>query len=343
MRSKKLRIIQIHLAVLVLIVAAVPSLVVAGERDTTRVPVLTTKFGAGTFEQIVAFERLVAERHPWLRLVAQESPGYVYNLNEMTSQQKRETTSLAMSSTGAVWAAQTGQEGFFPKPLAVENLRWIMTRSANCLWFITTNPDIKSVKDFSGKKIGMGLRSQTHPGLFATRMIEEGGGVRDADLEYLGSAGALSALADGRVEVAAVVANLTADASLVLPTGALRRFQSSGREYYNVNFPEALVEKVNSAVGSPFVSLTIPAGSFPRQSEPIGCLADFTIMISHAKFPDDLAYEVTKAMVEINEDTAKYIGAGKLYRRDNMCVAPPWKGKPHPGSAKACRDLGLAN
>ena len=341
MLFKRLRSLQTQLAIVALIAAAVPSLVVGAEREMKRVPVLTTKFGAGTFEQIVAFERLVAERHPWLRLVAQESPGYVYNLNEMTSQKKRETTSLAMSSTGAVWAAQTGQKGFFPKPLPVEKLRWIMTRSANCLWFITTNPEIKSVKDFSGKKIGMGLRSQTHPGLFATRMIEEGAGVRDAELEYLGSAGGLTALADGRVEVAAVVANLTSDASLVLPTAALRRFQSSGREYHNVNFPKVMVDRVNTAVGSPFVSLTIPAGSFPKQSEPIDCLADFTIMISHEEFPDELAYEVTKAMVGINEATAKYIGAGKLYRRDNMCIAPPWKGKPHPGSAKACRDLGL--
>ena len=342
MKREKTARIRTRWALVAVATLLAPTLAFGAQPDIKRVPVLTTKFGAGTFEQIVAFERLVAERHPWLRLVAQESPGYVYNLNEMTSQQKRETTTLAMSSTGAVWAAQTGQEGFFPKALPVENMRWIMTRSANCLWFITTDPDIKSVQDFSGRKIGMGLRSQTHPGLFATRMIEEGAGVQDADLQYLGSAGALNALADGRVDVAAVVANLTADASLVLPTGALRRFQSAKHEHHHVNFPKAMVDKVNTAIGSPFVALTIPAGSFPQQPQPIACLADFTIMISHAKFPDDLAYEVTKAMVEINEATADYIGAGKLYRRDNMCVAPPWKGKPHPGSMKACQDLGLA-
>jgi TRAP-type uncharacterized transport system substrate-binding protein len=174
----------------------------AQDQEPQRVPVLTTKFGAGVFEQIVAFERLIEERHPWLRLVAQESPGYVYNLREMSSNPEREKTSVAMSSTGAIWAGATGQEGFFKEKLPTEDLRWLMTRSANCLWFLSTDPDVKSIQDFSGKKIGMGLRSQTHPGLFATLMIEKGAGVDDANLEYLGSADALSALADGHVDAA---------------------------------------------------------------------------------------------------------------------------------------------
>nr|WP_309502781.1 TAXI family TRAP transporter solute-binding subunit [uncultured Roseovarius sp.] len=326
------------LTALSLTIASTPTSSLA--QDQLRVPVLTTQFGAGTFEQIVAFERLVADRYPALRLVAQESPGYVYNLNEMTRKESREETTLAMSSTGAIWAARSGQEGFFPKPLATDNLRWVMTRSANCLWFISTDADVKTVADFSGKNIGMGLRSQTHPGLFATRMIETGGGVTDANLEYLGDGPSMTALADGKIDIAPVVATMTADGDIVLPSGSLRRFQSSGREYHNINFPPDLVEKVNAELGAPFEALTIPAGTFPQQDKDIECLADYTVMISHKNFPESAAFEVTKTLTEIGTDVAKYIGAGKLYRPETMCT-PPVGLEPHPGAVRACKESGL--
>jgi TRAP transporter TAXI family solute receptor len=315
---------------------------VADQRDLVRVPALTTKFGVGTFEQIVAFERLIAARHPWLRLVAQESPGFVYNLKEMTQNPKRKTTSVAMSSTGALWAAATGQKGFFEKKLPSDDLRWLITRSGNCLWFVTTDPELKSVKQFSGRRIGMGLRSQTHPGLFSTLMIETGASVTGANLEYLGSAGALTSLLDGKVEAAASLTGITSDMSLVVPGGALRRFESAGRDYYHIGYPAEMVEKINKELGAPFEAVTLPANSLANQPNPVDCLADYTVMVAHKDFPKDVAYAITKTMAEINTDVAKYIGAGKLYRKDTICVVP--KGVlPHPGAVEACKELGLMN
>ena len=85
----------------------------AQARDEVRVPSLTAPFGAGITEQVVIFERLIANRHPWLRLVAQESPGFVYNIKEMALNKKRHETTTIWSSTGGIWAAESAQEGFF--------------------------------------------------------------------------------------------------------------------------------------------------------------------------------------------------------------------------------------
>ena len=86
--------------------------VAAQARDEVRVPALTAPFGAGIHEQVVIFERLIAKKHPWLRLVAQESPGYVYNVKEMGSNKKREKTTVTWTSTGALWAGDTAAKGF---------------------------------------------------------------------------------------------------------------------------------------------------------------------------------------------------------------------------------------
>ena len=309
-------------------------------RDEARIPSLTAPFGAGVTEQVVIFERLIAKKHPWIRLVAQESPGFVYNVKEMANNKKRHKTTTFWSSTGALWAAESAQKGFFAKPIPRKNFRWIVTRSSNCIWFTTLDAKIKSIKDFSGKRVGLGRRSQTHWALFTTKAIETGMGVKDARLEYLGNHAGTSALLDGKVQVAVGLATITTDQSVVFPTGPIRKLAATGRPYYHIPIPKAAVDKVNKAFNAPFVFHNIQEGKIPGQKGKLGCLGDYVFMASHKDFPDEYAYELTKVYLDIDTAAGKYLGGGKLYRRASMCIVP--KGiEPHPASLKACKDYGI--
>ena len=309
-------------------------------RDEARIPSLTAPFGAGITEQVVIFERLIAKRHPWIRLVAQESPGFVYNVKEMANNKKRFKTTTFWSSTGALWAADTAQKGFFAKPISRNNFRWIVTRSSNCIWFTTLDAKIKSIKDFSGKRIGLGRRSQTHWALFTTKAIETGMGVRDAKLEYLGNHAGTSALLDGKVQVAVGIATITTDQSVVFPAGPVRKLAATGRPYFHIPIPKSATDKVNKELNSPFVAHNIAEGKLPGQKGNLECLGDYVFMASHKDFPDEYAYELTKVYLDIDTAAGKYLGGGKLYRRASMCIVP--KGiEAHPASLKACKDYGI--
>ena len=312
----------------------------AQARDEVRVPSLTAPFGAGITEQVVIFERLIANRHPWLRLVAQESPGFVYNIKEMALNKKRHETTTIWSSTGGIWAAESAQEGFFKESISADNFRWIVTRSSNCIWFTTLDPEIKSISDFSGKRVGVGRRSQTHWALFTTKAIQDGMGVMDADLQYLGNHSATTALLDGKVDVAVGLATITKDQSVVFPAGPVRKLAATGRDFYNIPIPNAATEKVNEALSAPFVAHRMAPNLLPNQPEEFDCLGDFVFMASHPKFPDELAYEITKVYLDIDDEAGKYLGGGKLYRRASMCIVP--KGiQAHPASLQACKDYGI--
>ncbi|MGI9476109.1 MAG: TAXI family TRAP transporter solute-binding subunit [Hyphomicrobiaceae bacterium] len=312
----------------------------AQARDEVRVPSLTAPFGAGITEQVVIFERLIAKKHPWMRLVAQESPGFVYNVKEMANNKKRFKTTTFWSSTGALWAADTAQKGFFAKPIKRDNFRWVVTRSSNCIWFTTLDKNIKSIKDFSGKRIGLGRRSQTHWALFTSKAIENGMGVTDAKFEYLGNHAGTSALLDGKVQVAVGIATITTDQSVVFPAGPVRKLAATGRPYFHVPIPKSAVEKVNKDFNAPFVAHNIAEGKIPGQKGKLECMGDYVFMASHKDFPDDYAYELTKVYLEIDTAAGKYLGGGKLYRRASMCIVP--KGiEPHPASLKACKDFGI--
>lgn len=312
----------------------------AQAREEVRVPSLTAPFGAGITEQIVIFERLIAKRHPWVRLVAQESPGFVYNIREMAGKKKRHKTTTFWSSTGGLWAAETAQKGFFPKPIPRKDFRWLVTRSSNCIWFSTLNDEIKSIKDFSGYKIGLGRRSQTHWALFTTKAIEVGEGVNDAKLEYLGNNAGMSALLDGRVDVAVMIATMTADQSVVFPAGPVRKIAATGRKYYNIPISREATMKVNKELNSPFVSHRIKPNKLPNQAKELDCLGDYVFMASHREFPDDVAHALTTVFLDIDTAAGKYLGGGKLYRRSSMCVVPNGI-EPHPAALKACRDFGV--
>lgn len=321
--------------------AAVFAFAVPAEaRDEVRVPSLTAPFGAGITEQVVIFERLIAKRHPWVRLVAQESPGFVYNIKEMAKNKKRYKTTTFWSSTGGLWAANTAQKGFFPKRIPTDSFRWIVTRSSNCIWFTTLDEKIKSIKDFSGKRVGLGRRSQTHWALFTSKAIQDGAGVKDANLQYLGNHAATTALLDGKVDVAVGLATITKDQTVVFPSGPVRKLAATGRKFYHIPIPNAVTEKVNKALDAPFVAHRMAEGKIPNQSGSLDCLGDFVFMASHKDFPDEIAYELTKVYLDIDDAAGKYLGGGKLYRRASMCIVP--KGiDAHPASLKACKDAGI--
>jgi len=311
----------------------------AGAEEEVRVPSLSAPFGSGITEQVVIFERLIAKRHPWLRMIAQESPGFVYNIKEMSSNAKRFETTTFWSSTGGLWAAKTAQEGFFSERIDTGVFRWLVTRSSNCIWFASLKPEIKSIKDFAGRKVGLGRRSQTHWALFTSKAIQVGMGVKDANLEYLGNNAAMSAMLDGRVDVAVMLATMTTDQKVVFPAGPVRKLAATGRKYTNIPIPGAAVDKVNSTLDAPFVAHTLAANKAPNQPKPVECMGDYVFMAAHKDFPDKLAYALTKVYLEIDDSAGKYLGGGKLYRKDSMCIVP--KGiSPHPASLKACNDMG---
>ena len=309
------------------------------QHEEVRVPALTAPFGAGIHEQVVIFERLIAKKHPWLRLVAQESPGYVYNIKELATNKKRFKTTVSWTSTGALWAADTAAKGFFDKRIPRDTFRWLVTRSSNCIWFVSLDDKIRSIKDFSGKRIGLGLRSQTHWGLFTTTAINAAG-VHDADLEYLGNNGAMTAMLDGRVDAAVAITTNTSDLKIIFPSGPVRKLDASGRDFVNIPITKDIVAKIDKDMNAPFVSHTFPPNTVSHQPTPMECMGDYAMLASHKEFPDDLAYAVTQAYLMVGDEAGKYLGGGKLYRRNNMCVVPPGI-EPHPAALKACKDFGI--
>ena len=299
--------------------------------------------GYGPPEQSVALGRLISENSKDLYVIAQETPGFVYNLKAMAAQKKRWKNTVFGNSSGAEWLSKKAIKPFFDKPITQEwKYLW-----GECIWtggnLVVLDPKIKTPADLVGKRIGLGLRTQTHHGGIATVILKEGYGVtaENSTLEYLGPKAAVDALLDGRVDAAAIHIFTTVGFDPVIPSGQLLQLGSSGRDFHYLNINPEIIEKVNDKVGSPFLSIHIPAGKMPGQKVPVNFFADIGWKTAHPSFPEDLAYRLVKSVITYAPEVGKYFAFGKLWAKPDLFTLGLSEQNTHPGAIRAYKEAGL--
>lgn len=315
----------------------------AAQKSEVRVPFLQYPLGGG-WEGYFIFDRLVADSHPWLRPFQQETPGYVYNLKLLARDKNMQKTVVFGSSTGAEWLAAKGIKPFFDKPIDVD-WKWLYgeTLHGNS-WFVTSDPSIKTVADLKGKPIAIGLKTQTHWGGFAYTLLKEGYGITEENtqIQFLGPAKGIDSLIDGRVVAALVQMNVDAQLRAVVPGSMIMRVAASGKQWHYLDIPPDVVRKVNQKTGSPFIPLEIPANTLPNQPQKLEWFADVGVRAAHPDFPEDLAYEITKAFIEIGPKAGQFVALGKTWNKETM-VRPfvEFPNKVHPGARRAFQEAGM--
>lgn len=323
--------------------ATIPVQVGSAAEPRTTIAMLEWPTGYGPPEQAVILGRLISEGSDKIRLAAQETPGYVYNLKIMAKDEWRWKRHIMGTNPGARWLAENAVKPFFEEPIKQEwKLIWGEAISLNGN-FVTLDPNIKTPADFKGKRIALGLKTQTNWAGFTTVILEHGFGItpQNATLEYLGPKASMDALLDGRVDVAVYGTLTTVGLDPVQPGPTLRHLASSGRKFYYVDIGRAAIERVNKKVGTPFLTAALPAGKLPGQTKPLELFGDVDQKTAHPSFPDDLAYELTKAVLQYAPQVGKYFAYGELWTKPELFVLGLNEKNTHPGAIRAFKEAGL--
>jgi TRAP transporter TAXI family solute receptor len=318
--------------------------------DMVRVPVLTLPMGAGVYEWWASFERIFEANHPWLRISAQETPGFIYNLKEMASNKARWRTTLFGTEYGIEVAAEKAIEPFFEKSIDVKPFKYLFPLGgcgvSAWIW-VTLDPKIKTMMDFQGKRIGLGLRGQIAWGLRPAEALDAMG--IKAKLEYLGPLPAIEALLDGRVDVAQVSTYSeikTPDANIpARPQATLQQLLASRRKFYYVGYDDSWIERMRAQKGYTLASNTqIAAGTLPNQDKKLTAIEVYPDgWAAHETFPDDVAYEFTKFMIEHGKMLTKYSKVGEYFFIPKGFLQR-WgytEQNVHPGAIRAYKEAGL--
>lgn len=307
------------------------------ERPITNISLISAPFGTGSYVLSGALEDISKKIHPWLRITHSESPGFVFNIKKLEKEPALKKTMIIGSGVGVDWLAQNGLPPFDKKYPAV---RLLANYTLTSCWLVTLNPKIKTGKDLVGKKIALGRTTQINWAIQPDLVMRYGWEIRDkVNIQYVGLGEAVSALLDGLVDAAiggGYFEPINMRFSLSPQTLELL---SSGRHVYHIPWGEEAVKKT-IAKGMPMIPVTVPAGAIKGLKESLPIFADTTSWCVDPEFPEDIAYEIVKLIINNCSKFGEHGDIGKLVSPQGLPFG--WSPeKIHPGALKAYKEAGI--
>jgi uncharacterized protein len=92
----------------------------------------------------------------------------------------------------------------------------------------------------------------------------------------------------------------------------------------------------------PFIKpVTLPAGSYPGQNEPVAALGSWSLVLARASLPDEAAYKLARALHKAEGALGARLAQAKESTLANTLAAAPHRDLIHPGVLRYMREAGI--
>jgi TRAP transporter TAXI family solute receptor len=309
----------------------------AQTRPETTVSLLSAPFGTATYVLFNTLEQISKKNHPWLRISSSESPGFVFNMKKLDAEPELRKTTIVGSGPAVGRLATDGVRPFDKKlpPLKVLGNATIVV-----VWLATTDAKIKSAADMSGKRIGLGQAAQINWAVLPRAVVEHGWGIlKQVNVQYLGPKPAITALLDGKVDMAIAGGYLNADQGTLALSPQTTELIASGRSLHHISWGTEAVTKT-APKGYQISPYTIAKGAIDGKNAPLESFIDSAAWMVASEFPEEIAYETTKLIIQHLGEFGEVHAIGKLMSRGGLVLG--WKPEDfHPGALRAYKEAGI--
>ncbi len=326
---------------LCLLIAAHLSLPLAcpAQQAITNVSALSGPFNTGSYVLTAALEELSKKQHPWLRITATETPGLVFNTLKLFKEPALRKNTIISFTLAIDWLSSNGQPPFKEKTLPVKLLA---NYNLGTVWLASLNPKIKTPQDLVGKKVALGRGAQILWSIEPEWIIRYGWGLGDKiKLDFIGTDPAPAALLDGLVDAAIIGGYIDPITGKFASSPQTMELLASGRTFYHIPWGEEAIKKV-IAKGIPIAPVTLPAKTVSGMKDPLTSFCDPIAWVTYPEFPDDLAYETTKLIIDNVEAFKGFHNLGELMSPKALPFG--WaQDRIHPGALKAYKNAKIIN
>jgi hypothetical protein len=197
---------------------------------------------------------------------------------------------------------------------------------------VVVNPDagIESIEDLAGKSVSTGSPGSGTE-VIALRILEVAGvAVEDIEQEQLGAAESADAFKDGQIDAFFWSGGL--------PTSAITDLGATPNISYSLLETGSYVDGMREQFGEFYDVATIPAETYPGQTEDVESIVVPNVLVVHADMDEQLAYDIVRVMFE-NKDqlVAVHSAANDLTLETAMSsTALPY----HPGAMRYFEEQG---
>ncbi len=272
------------------------------------------------------FGSIIGKELPGYTATAEVTGGSVDNLKLVGSGR----SDMGLSQVDAAWDAINGK-GKFPSKLPIQA---IAVMYPNHMHVVTVDGSgVSKVGDLKGKRVSTGSPGSATE-VFAFRVLEAAGINPDKDItkERLGVAESVNAIKDKKIDAFFWVGGL--------PTAAVTDLAATPNTKLKLIDFADLAAKMNEKYGPLYAEATIPKETYSGMDADNKNITVWNIMAVNADMPEDLAYNLTKLLMEKREDLA-------TVHKEALNVKPELQstkraGVPfHPGALKYFKEKGI--
>jgi TRAP transporter TAXI family solute receptor len=272
------------------------------------------------------FGSIIGKELPGYSATAQVTGGSVANL-QLIGQNKAD---MAFSQVDAAYDAVVGRDKF-PTKLPI---RALVVMYPNHMHLVTVEGSgINKPEDLKGRRVSTGSPGSATE-VYANRVLEAAGLNHERDIrkERLGVAESVNALKDKKIEAFFWVGGL--------PTAAVTDLATTPNTKIKVIDIAHLTPKMNAKYGPLYAEAVIPMATYKGMDKDAQNNSVWNILAVHENMPDELAYQLTKLMLEKREELA-------LVHKEALNIKPEWQtsnraGVPwHPGALKYFAEKGI--
>ena len=298
----------------------------AEAQQTKQLSIATGGTGGIYYPLAGGFGTILAKEIPGITATAEVTGGSIDNMKLVGAG----NADVAFTQVDTAVDAVNGRDKFHKKL----PIRALAVMYVNLMQVVTLEGNgVTKFADLKGKRVSTGAPGSGTE-IFAFRVIEGHGLDKDKDMsrERLSAAESGNALKDKKIDAFMFVAGV--------PTSAITDVAASpGMKMLLIDHDHA-VPKMIEKFGPAYAPAVIPKGSYPNQDKESKVAAVWNIMAVREDFPEDLAYKLTKIMLEKREDLGKVHKEGlniKVGNQKSQNAGIPW----HPAALKYFAEKGI--
>ena len=304
-----------------------------------KIDIYTFQVGTSTYALGVAQAQFINAQSTWLKATALESASPTSVARMLIEESAERKKIIGFMAAEDVYAGYPPFDRYKPPYMDILN---IAAYGSNFNGWVTLDPKIKTVADFSGKTLGFGT-SPSAARVDAPREALKAGGAANFKVAEYDFTGGVRALKDGLIQGLLVSAFVNDVATKKhIPNPAFAELLSTAKVHF-VSYTEGTYDAVSVKQGRRKAEYVIPPGGVgPMLTEPWR-VAGYPIGWSCDRaLPDHVVYEFTRIMAENVQKYGDFHITGKVLTKELMPRFGFPRDKMHPGAVKYYEEKGLA-
>jgi TRAP transporter TAXI family solute receptor len=306
---------------------AIAGMTAAEAQQSKQLSIATGGTGGVYYPLGGGFGNILGKELPGVTATAQVTGGSVANLQLVGSGK----ADLCFTQVDAAWDAINGKDKFTSGKLPI---RALVVMYPNHMHVVTVDgTGINKVEDMKGRRISAGSPGSATE-VYAIRVLEAAGLDHEKDVkkERLGVAESVNALKDKKIDAFFWVGGL--------PTAGVTDLASTPNTKIKIIDIAHFTPKMNAKYGPLYAEATIPATTYKGMEADAKNNSVWNIMAVNESTSEELAYQLTKIMLEKRDDLA-------LVHKEALNIKPEWQtsnraGIPwHPGALKYFKEKGI--